>query len=133
MKKYRYFYPLLAIIPMLLSSCNSGETPLEIELDEYTPTAYIGEEYDFTDILYVEEGVNYQLEAYYQNYKTMEEHSLPIEDTFFFTPVDAFDITVIVNATKGKQKAKRTRIVPVSVNPERASRYNLEMCNLIIC
>ena len=129
MKKHRYFYPLLAILPMLLSSCNSGETPLEIELDEYTPTAYIGEEYDFTDVLYVEEGVNYQLEAYYQNYKTMEEHTLPIEDTFFFTPVDAFDITVIVNATKGKQKAKRTRIVPVSVNPERASRFNLEMCN----
>ena len=129
MKKNFFKYPLFLIVPMILSSCNNGEAPLEIELDEYTPTAYIGEEYDFTDVLYVEEGVDYKLDVYYQDYKTMEEHTLPVEDTFYFTPVEVFDITVIVNASKGKQKAKRTRIVPVSVNPEKATRYNLEMCN----
>ena len=111
-----------------LASCNS-DTDFEIELDEYTPPAFVGEEYDFTDVLYIEDGVEYQLDVYYQNYKTMEEHTLPVVDTFYFTPVELFDLTVVVNAKKGKKTAKRTRHVPVTYNPEEATRYNLEMCN----
>ena len=113
---------------MPLASCSSG-SGLEIELDEYTPTAYLGVEYDFTDVLYVEEGIEYKLEVYYQNYKTMQEYTLPVVDTFYFTPVDIYDLTVIVNATRGNETAKRTRHVPVSLNPEDATRFNLEMCN----
>ena len=31
----------------------------------------------------------------------MEEFKLPVKDTFYFTPVELYDLTVIVNATKG--------------------------------
>ena len=120
---------LFILIPLVLS-CRPQKAveELEIELDEFTPIAYVGEEYDFTDVLYVEDDVNYELEVYYQNYQTKEEFSLPVEDTFFFTPVDIYDLAVIVHASKGNQKAQRTRIVHVSTNPEKATRYNLEMC-----
>ena len=129
MKKKYFLISLLSVFPLLLSSCQNNEEELIIELDEYTPTAIVGEEYDFTDVLYVEKGVKYKLEVYYQNYNTMEEFSLPVVDDFYFTPVDIFDLTVIVNASKGNKKAKRIRQVPVAYNPEPATRYNLEMCN----
>ena len=130
MKKRHLLLPLLIIPSLIIPGCKQkNEGTLEIELDEYTPLAYLGEEYDFTDVLYVEEGVTYKLEVYYQNYTTMEEFELPVEDTFYFTPVELYDLTVIVNATKGKLKAKRTRHVQVSYNPEAATRYNLEVCN----
>ena len=115
MKKKSLIFLSLLAISMPLASC-SGGSGLEIELDEFTPTAYLGEEYDFTDVLYVEEGVEYKLEVYYQNYKTMKEYSLPVVDTFYFTPIDIYDLTVIVNATRGSETAKRTRHVPVSLN-----------------
>lgn len=129
MKIKNIFTSLLLTSLLFLPSCNNNVEELEIELDEFTPLAYVGKEYDFTDVLYVEDGVNYQLEVYYQNYKTMEEKTLPVEDTFYFTPVEPFDLTVIVYASKGSQTAQRTRIVRVSLNPEDATRNNLEMCN----
>ena len=132
MKNKHLLISLLAMGAMILPACDKTQTtqePLEIKLDEFTPLAYIGEEYDFTDVLYVEEGVDYQLEVYYQNYTTMKEYTLPVRDTFYFTPVELYDLTVIVNATKGDQKASRTRHVQVSYNPEPATRYNLEVCN----
>ena len=128
-KKYLSL-PLIIVTSMIVTACskkNSG--PLEIELDEYTPVAYINEQYDFTDVLYVEDGVDYKLEVYYQNYNTLEEFSLPVVDTFYFTPVELYDLTVIVNATKGKLSAKRIRHVEVSSKPEENTRYNIEMCN----
>lgn len=127
--KKKLFASLFILVPLLLSGCQKEAKSLEIELDEFTPMAYVGEEYDFTDVLYVEDDVKYELEVYYQNYKTKEEFSLPVEDTFYFTPVDIYDLAVIVHASKGNQKAQRTRIVHVSLNPEKATRYNLEMCN----
>ena len=130
MKKIRLLLPLLAISSLILPACNKKtEGTLEIELDEFTPQAYLGEEYDFTDVLYVQEGVDYKLDVYYQNYTTMEEFKLPVKDTFYFTPVELYDLTVIVNATKGNLTAKRTRHIQVSYNPEDATRYNLEVCN----
>ena len=128
MKKIHLF-SLLLTIPFVFSSCNNSDGNLEIELDEFTPTAIVGEEYDFTDVLYVKKGVKYKLEVYYQNYNTMEEFSLPVVNDFYFTPIAPFDLTVIVNAFKDGKTAKRTRHVPVSNNPENPSRYNLEMCN----
>ena len=128
MKKKLFIFSLI-VFPLLLSSCSKKDNELVIELDEYTPTAFVGEEYDFTDVLYVEDGVDYKLEVYYQNYKTMEEFTLPVVDDFYFTPLEVYDLTVIINASKGKQTAKRTRHVPVAYNPEVATRNNLEMCN----
>ena len=128
--KKKLLTSLFILVPLLLSACQQkNEEALEIELDEFTPIAHVGEEYDFTDVLYVEDGVDYNLEVYYQNYQTMEEFSLEVEDTFYFTPVDIYDLAVIIHASKGKQKAQRTRIVHVSMNPEEATRYNLEMCD----
>ena len=130
MRKTHLLLPLLAISTLILPACGKKtQGTLEIELDEFTPLAYLGEEYDFTDVLYVEDGVDYKLEVYYQNYTTMEEYTLPVKNTFYFTPIELYDLTVIVNATKGTLKAKRTRHVQVSYNPEDATRYNLEVCN----
>lgn len=118
------------ISSLVLPSCSNNTVGnLEIELDEFTPTAYIGEEYDFTDVLYVEENVDYSLKVYYQNYNTMEEFELPVVNSYYFTPVELYDLTVIIDAVKGNLKARRTRHVQVSYNPEDATRYNLEVCN----
>ncbi len=127
--KKKLLSSLFILVPLILSGCQKSSGSLEIELDEFIPMAYVGEEYDFTDVLYVEDDVQYELEVYYQNYMTMEEFSLPVEDTFYFTPVDVYDLSVIVHATKGNLKVQRTRIVHVSMNPEKVTRYNLEMCD----
>ena len=61
---------LLLIAPtLLLSGCKllfpkcKAESPLNIEFNYFTPTAYVGEKYDFTEVLEVEEGVEYKLEV----------------------------------------------------------------------
>ena len=126
--KTKHLLLSLALAFTALSACSSsGE--LVIELDENTPTAHLGKKYDFTDILYVQDGVKYDLEVYYQDYFTMEEKSLPVVDTFYFTPTETFDITVIVTAKKSGKTAKRRRIIPVVEDPEPATRYNIEMCH----
>ena len=104
MKIKNLFSSLIFASVVLLSSCSKSK-PIEIKLDDNVPTAYVGFKYDFTDVLFVEEGVNYSLEVYYQNYVTMEEKSIPVVDTFYFTPVEPYDATVIVFASRGKQTA----------------------------
>ncbi len=99
---------------MLFSSCSKNEAQLEIEFDDFTPTAYVGVEYDFSEVLFVEDGVKYKIDVYYQDITTMEEKTLPVVDDFYFTPIELFDISVVVTATKGSETAKRTRIVPVT-------------------
>lgn len=127
MKLRNLLLPFILTIATM-SACSDGKE-LVIELANTTPVAHVGKKYDFTNVLYVEDGVKYQLDVYYQDYNTFEEKTLPVTDTFFFTPTEAFDITVVVNAKKGSQKAQRTRIVPVVIDPEVASLNNLEMCH----
>ena len=131
MKIKNLFSSLIFASVVLLSSCSKSK-PIEIKLDDNVPTAYVGFKYDFTDVLFVEEGVNYSLEVYYQNYVTMEEKSIPVVDTFYFTPLEPYDATVIVSASRGNQTAKRITHVPVIrklPDPEEATRNNIEMCH----
>lgn len=111
--KNKFLVSLLIASGLVCSGC-SNNSSLAIEFDDIVPVAYVGEQYDFSDVLIVESGVDYNLEVYYQNYNTMEEKTLTVENTFCFTPVEQFDIAVIVNATKGNQKGRRTKIVQVA-------------------
>ena len=52
----KVFSSLLLASTLLLSGC-SADNPLDIEFNYFTPTAYIGEEYDFTEVLTVEENL----------------------------------------------------------------------------
>ena len=110
----RLLSSLLLASALLLSGCKA-DTPLNIEFNYFTPTAYIGEEYDFTEVLFVEEGVQYKLEVYVCDYLTMTEKVLEVRDNFYFTPLEMFDLSVVVTATRGGQKDVKTKPVPVSI------------------
>ena len=113
MKKFKLLTSLLFSCSLLLSGCG-GNGGLKIEFDDIVPTAYVGEEYDFSEVLVVEEGVNYTLEVYYQDYSTMQEKTLPVRDIFYFTPIELFDVAVVVKAQKGASSRTRTKIIPVA-------------------
>lgn len=106
----------LALLSLMASStlvgCSNGV--LEIELDDAIPSAYVGEEYDFEDIIIKKPGVSYSINAYYQNYMELTEVELPV-DGFKFTPVEKYDVSVVVHAKKGGSKVDRTTNVSVSV------------------
>ena len=99
---------------LLLTGC-TAEAPLNIEFNYFTPTAYVGEEYDFKEVLFVEEGVQYKLEVYVCDYLTMTEKVLEVRDGFHFTPLEIFDLSVVVTASKGGQQVVKTKPVPVSI------------------
>ena len=110
----KVFSSLLLASTLLLSGC-SADKPLDIEFNYFTPTAYIDEEYDFTEVLTVEEGVQYKLEVYVCDYITMTEKTLEVRNNFYFTPLEMFDLSVVVTATKGGQQVTKTKPVPVSI------------------
>lgn len=105
---------LLLAFTLLLSGCRA-ETSLNIEFNYFTPTAYVGEEYDFTEVLEIKEGVKYKLEVYVCDYLTMTEKVLEVKNDFYFTPLEPFDLSVVVTASKGGQKVVKTKPVPVSI------------------
>ena len=106
---------LLPLTAVLVSGCDGGQgNSLNIQFSFITPTAYVGEEYDFSDVLSMEEGVNYSIDVYYQNFYTMEEKTLPVTNGFSFTPTELFDVSVLVTAKKGRATAQKTKNVPVS-------------------
>lgn len=115
MKRKTFLSVFLTLTAVLVSGCDGGQNnSLDIQFTLITPTAYVGEEYDFSDILDKEQGVNYSIDVYYQNYYTMEEKTLPVTNGFSFTPTEFFDLSVLVTATKGRARAQKTKNVPVS-------------------
>ena len=95
---------IVATAVILLGQGGSGETAyrneLVIDIVGVIPPAYTGESYDLRQVVKMEEGVEYTATACYQNYKTMTEVSLPVED-LTFTPEEDFDIHVELVAKKG--------------------------------
>lgn len=115
MKRKTFLSLLLTLTAVLVSGCDGGQSnSLDIKFKLITPTAYVGEEYDFSDNLSMEQGVNYSIEVYYQNFYTMEEKTLIVTNDFSFTPTELFDISVVVTATKGRARGQKTRNVPVA-------------------
>ena len=70
MKKRSILLSSILGLSLLLTGCQkqAKANGLEIEFDQIVPTAYINEEYDFSDVLIVEKDVNYKLEVYYYDY-----------------------------------------------------------------
>ena len=97
-----------------LSSCGKSAGELEINFTDAVPAAYVDEEYDVADILIMDEGVNYTLEAYYQNYYENKEYSIPTNG-LKFTQTENFNVSIVVNAKKGKQTAKKSKLIQVDV------------------
>lgn len=115
MKNKKVLLSSLLVLPLILGGCSGQKASgLEIEFDAIVPTAYINEEYDFSDVLIVEKDVEYSLEVYYYDYYSKVEKSLEVTNDFYFTPVELFDLTVVVNAEKGNEKLSRSKTVPVS-------------------
>lgn len=112
MKKLLSFAILSLMTVTSLASCSEG--PLEIELEDAVPAAYVDEEYDFEDTIIKQKGVKYTIECFYQNYLTLEEHTIPVNG-FKFTPTENYDVSVVVHASKGSQKATRTTLVDVTI------------------
>ena len=114
MKKMKKVFGALLALPLLLSGCQTQKADLDIEFDVFVPTAYINEEYDFSEVLVIEEGVKYNLEVYYYDYYNKVEKSLDVKNDYYFTPLELFDITVVVNAQKGSAKLSKSKTIPVS-------------------
>ena len=105
---------LLIASTLLLSGCK-GDEPLTIEFKEFTPTAYVGEEYDFTDVLDIKKGIKYNIEVFSCDYITMTQKVLEVRDNFYFTPSEAYDLSVVVTAIKRNQKDTKTKLIPVQI------------------
>ena len=114
MKNKKYLLSSIFVLPLLLGGCQNKNAELDIEFDPIIPTAYINEEYDFSEVLIIEKGVQYSLEVYYYDYYELVEKSLEVVNDYCFTPKELFDITVVVNAKKGGAKLSRTQNIPVS-------------------
>ena len=114
MKNKKYLLSSIFVLPLLLGGCQNKNAELDIEFDPIIPTAYLNEEYDFSEVLIIEKGVQYSLEVYYYDYYELVEKSLEVVNDYCFTPKELFDITVVVNAKKGGAKLSRTQNIPVS-------------------
>ena len=113
-EKIKYLLSSILVLPLLLTGCQNAKAEFDIEFDDIIPTAYVGEEYDFSDVLIVEKDVEYKLEVYYFDYYEKVEKSLAVVNDFCFTPKELFDVTVVVNAKKGSSSQIRSRNVPVA-------------------
>lgn len=113
MKKRLLSLALVTLSSFALAGCNNSSEELEIKFNDIVPTAYVGEEYDFSYILEQDDGVSYSLQAFYHDYYEMKEHELPVNN-LCFTPTTDFEITAVCTATKGDSVAKRTCIIPVT-------------------
>ena len=115
MKTKKLLLNSLLVLPLLLTGCkNKKNVDFNIEFDDIVATAYVNEEYDFSEVLIIEDGVSYNLEVYYYDYYNKVEKSLDVVDSYFFTPKELFDVTVVVNAQKGNAKQSRSKTVPVA-------------------
>ena len=114
MKNKRLLLSSVLVLPLLLGGCQKSNADFDIEFDIIVPTAYVNEEYDFSEVLIIEKGVQYNLEVYYYDYYANVEKSIEVVDTYCFTPVELFDLTVVVNAKKGSAKQTRSKTVPVA-------------------
>ena len=112
--KNKLFFTLTSILPLVLTGCGGASNDFNIEFSYFTPTAYVNEEYDFSEALVVEDGVNYHLDVYYFDYYQKVEKTLEVKNTFYFTPTELFEISVVVTATKGNDVASRIKTIPVS-------------------
>lgn len=113
MKKFISSAFIAAVASMTLSGCSfSLFNKLEIELEEGIPSAVVGEEFDFEECIVAEKGTKYSIECYYQDYYQGIEKKLEV-DGLTFTPVENFDISVIITAKKGIFKGIRTTTVDV--------------------
>ena len=112
MKKRFVIANLLIASTFIISGC-SNNGGLNIEFDDIIPTAYVGEEYDFTDVLIVENNVKYHLDVYYYNYYEKVEKTLEVRDDFYFTPTEEFDLSIIVSAKKSGASGKKVISIPV--------------------
>jgi len=98
----------------VLSACNGLKQveDFEIELADSIVSAYVDEEYDFSDCFVHEEGIDYSIRAYYQDFYEKKEYELPV-DGFTFTPTEVFDVSVVIEAKKDTLIKHKTAIVDV--------------------
>ena len=93
--------------PLSLFSKNKKEAISEIQLQETIPTAYVDEEFDFSDCFVKEEGFSYTIEVYSYHGATHTESTLETNN-LLFTPKSTDPISVVLHATNGKTSFQKT-------------------------
>lgn len=114
MKKTKLLTSAVVLLLGLTTLTSCGGSPLELILSDTFDTAYIGETYNFGDYITKQDGVEYSIECYYQNYYEKREYPVTV-DGLTFVPEKQFDVTVVATAKKGNEKIKKTVSVPVSL------------------
>ena len=105
------------------SSKDSGN--LTVDTVEIITTAYLDEPYDLTNVILLEEGVEYSATAVYSkavrneenNTYTITKETLEVND-LSFTPKEVVEIFVTITAKRGKETASKVICVPVAVRAE---------------
>ena len=126
MKKTTRALLLIVVAVLLLTAfagCQEQETPaassssLQVNTIKFMPYAYLGESFDLRDVLLMEEGVEYSATACYVDVATLTEHPLEVED-LCFTPEAIAETVVVLNATRGNEKASKAIYIPTTIRAE---------------
>ena len=113
MKKTGALFIALSL-SLTLSGCKKTNDNFEIKFNTIVPTAYVDEEYDFSDVLIIDDAVNYHLDVYYFDYYSKTEKTLTVRKNYYFTPLEAFDLSVVITASKGGTTKTKTKTINVS-------------------
>lgn len=126
MKKTTRALLLIVVAVLLLTAfvgCQEQETPvansssLQVNTIKFMPYAYMGESFDLRDVLLMEEGVEYSATACYVDVATLTEYPLEVED-LCFTPEAIAETVVVLNATRGNEKASKAIYIPTTIRAE---------------
>ena len=111
----------LAVTGVLLWPKDSAGQPqtssLTISFEKTIPPAYIREPYDLRQILRMEEGVEYSATAYYQDYNTMQEYEIPVND-LVFCQEENFEVYVLITARRGEETAEKSIRIPLKIRAD---------------
>jgi hypothetical protein len=111
----------LLIASFLLSGCSQGSAP-KIVFEDSFPYCYVGEAYDIHDVLNVQTGVSYTFEATYQDYYTLKDNKIEVQD-YSFTQEVKFDVHLIVYASNGGAKSEKSIDIPVKYRGDQIDEY----------
>ena len=109
----------VALLSLCLCACGNEKAPTKsedvaISITENIPSAVVGESYELTKLVDLEEGVEYSYVASYTDPETGETTELKVRNEKF-TPKAEADITVTVTAKKGKRETQKQFLIPVHV------------------
>lgn len=114
MKKTTLTISFLTLLLGASTLISCGGSNFDLILSDTFDTAYIGQVYNFEEYITKQDGVEYSIEAYYQNYYEKKEYSIPVSGLTFI-PTEQFEVTVVTTAKKGSEQIKKTVTIPTKL------------------